>query len=257
MEEPAIFVWKHLWAGLYGGLLGLAMYLSALGWQDGWALPRNDLLFLVAVALQVAFLALHVETPSEARALAAFGLMGLGMELFKVAEGSWSYEQEGVFMLGGVPLFVAFAYAAVPATIMRMLRLFDMRFAPFPPIWALSILAAAIYLNFFTFHYTIDIRLVLFAATVLMFGRTWIWFRVGTGMYRMPMLVSLFGVALSMWLAENLGTLTGTWRYADQQMGEAVNLATMGSWFLMICVALAVVLLADRRFLSHIALARS
>lgn len=241
---------------MYGGLLGLSMYLSALIWHEGWVLARYDALFLVALVLQIGFLALHIESPSEARALAGFGVLGLGLELFKVSAGSWAYVESGFFMLGGVPLFVAFAYAAVASAMMRMLRLFEMRFAPFPPIWALGVLAAAIYLNFFTLHYVVDIRLGLFAATVLLFGRTWIWFRVGGRQFRMPMLLSLFLTALAMWLAENLGTLTGTWLYADQRPDEAVNLATMGSWYLLLCVTLAVVLMADRRFLSHVALAR-
>ena len=53
----------------------------------------------------------------------------------------------------------------------------------------------------------------------------------------------LFLSALGVWLAENIGTLTGTWLYDGQAQGEAVSLATLGSWYLFLCVALMVALL--------------
>ena len=53
----------------------------------------------------------------------------------------------------------------------------------------------------------------------------------------------VFLSALGVWLAENLGTLTGTWRYDGQAQGEMVSLATLGSWLLFLCVALMVALL--------------
>lgn len=62
--------------------------------------------------------------------------------------------------------------ASVGSYIARVIRLFDTSFAPYPPYWTTMILAGAIYVNFFAHHFVPDIRLVLFAATLVLFLRT-------------------------------------------------------------------------------------
>ena len=244
VADPVLFVLKHLWAGLFGGILMVAMALSTAVWHDDWAVTRYDALLGVAVLTQLLFFAFRLETRDEAVALVVFTALGLGMEWFNTARGNWSYPEGGVFTVAHVPLFVGFLYAAVGICILRMIRIFDMRFAPFPPYWAALGLAVLIYVNFFTQHLWGDIRLVLFAATVLLFGRTRIWFTPMRGRrWWMPMLLSLVLSALGVWLSENLGTLTGTWIYDGQQQGELVSFATLGSWYLFLCVALVVALL--------------
>lgn len=239
-----MFVLKHLWAGLFGGVLMVAIALSALFWDPGWPVARYDALFVVALLTQIVFALLRLESREEGAALVVFALMGLGLEWFNTARGNWAYPEEGLFAIGHVPLFVGFMYAAVGLCVLRMIRVFEMRFAPFPvPILGFA-LAAVIYANFFLQHYWYDIRLALFAATVLMFGRTRIWFTPVRGRrWQMPMLLSLALSALGVWGAENLGTLTGTWLYEGQAPGELVSLATLGSWYLFLCVALMVALL--------------
>jgi uncharacterized membrane protein YoaT (DUF817 family) len=68
--------------------------------------------------------------------------------------------------IGGVPLFSGFMYAAVGSYLARVWRIFEFRFDRFPPLWAAALVAAAIYVNFFTHHFTIDVRPALFAATL-------------------------------------------------------------------------------------------
>lgn len=238
-----MFVLKHLWAGLFGGILMLAIWISTVIWQDGWVVTRYDALLIIAVITQVLFFAFRLESLDEGIALIIFTALGLGIEFFNTARGNWAYPEGGVFTFAHVPLFVGFLYAAVGICILRMVRIFEMRFAPFPP-YALALgLAVLIYANFFTQHLWVDIRIALFVAIVLMFGRTRIWFRSGGRVLWMPMLLSLFLSALGVWFAENLGTLTGTWLYNGQDQGESVSLATLGSWFLFLCVALIVSLL--------------
>jgi uncharacterized membrane protein YoaT (DUF817 family) len=167
------------------------------------------------------------------------------MEWFNTGAGNWAYPEAGFFAIGDVPLFVGANYAAVGVCVLRMIRIFEMTFAPFPPRGVALALVAAIYANFFLQHYWIDLRLGLFAAVALLFGRTRIWFTPFVGRrWWMPMLLSLFLSALGVWLAENLGTLTGTWLYHGQNVSEPVSLATLGSWFLFLCVALMVALIA-------------
>ncbi|HPD93381.1 MAG: DUF817 family protein [Rhodobacter sp.] len=240
-----MFVLKHLWAGLYGGVLLVAIGVSTLVWRDDWALARNDALFLIALGTQALFLALRLESREEVAALVGFSALGMGMEWYNTAAGHWTYPDTGLFALGDVPLFVGAMYAAVGVCVLRMIRIFEMRFVPFPPLWPTLGLTLAIYVNFFTQHVWIDLRLGLMVATVLLFGRTWIVFTPAAGRrWRMPMLLSLALSALGVWLAENLGTLTGTWLYDGQETHDPVSLGTLGSWYLFLCVALMVALAA-------------
>ena len=120
----------------------------------------------------------RLETWEEARVILLFHLTGTAMEWFKVHAGSWGYPEPGLFKLMGVPLFSGFMYASVGSYIARVIRIFDMRFAPYPPLWLTFVLAVAIYVNFFAHHFLPDIRLPLFAATLVLYARTRIWFRI-------------------------------------------------------------------------------
>lgn len=240
-----MFVLKHLWAGLFGGVLMLAIALTNAVWNDAWPFARYDVLFVIAVLTQGLFLLFRLESREEVAALVGFSILGLGMELYNTAAGNWTYPEAGTFAVAHVPLFVGAMYAAVGVCVLRMIRIFEMTFAPFPPKWAGVALGIAIYINFFTQHVWYDIRPALFAALVVMFWRTRIAFTPVKGRrWSMPMLLSLFLSALGVWLAENLGTLTGTWLYEGQETHEWVSLATLGSWVLFLYVALMVALAA-------------
>ncbi|MBL9053212.1 MAG: DUF817 domain-containing protein [Tabrizicola sp.] len=251
LAEFVLFVLKQGWACLFGGLLLVAIIGTKLVWQPGWPFHRYDVLFLFAIATQALFLWKKLETWEEARVILLFHLTGTAMEWFKVHAGSWAYPESGLFKLMGVPLFSGFMYASVGSYIARVVRIFDMRFAPYPPFWATALLAAAIYGNFFAHHFLPDIRLGLFAATVLLFARTRIWFRIHDRHWWMPLPLAAFLAALALWIAENLGTATGTWLYSGQLSGQAVSLAKLGSWYLLLYVAFVTVTLVSRRALSR------
>ena len=86
-----------------------------------------------------------------------------------------------------------------------------------------------------------------FAAAALLFGRTWIYYRIHHHYRRMPLLLGLFLVALFIWIAENLGTLTKTWLYPHQMAGwSAVSLGKLGSWFLLLIISYALVAIVNR-----------
>ncbi|RJE88002.1 DUF817 domain-containing protein [Paracoccus onubensis] len=245
MAEFAMFVFKQGWACLFGGLMLLAIFVTRAIWSPDWPIQRYDALFAFALLTQAAFLIFRLETPAEARVILLFHLTGTAMELFKVNAGSWVYPEPGFFKLYGVPLFSGFMYASVGSYMARVIRIFDMRFAPYPPFAVTVILAVAIYVNFFTHHFLPDIRLVLFAATILIFGRTRIWFRPGRW-YWMPLPLAAFLTSLFLWLAENIGTLTGTWIYAGQSVLDHVSFAKIGSWYLLLYVSFVTVTIAAR-----------
>jgi uncharacterized membrane protein YoaT (DUF817 family) len=247
--EPVLFVLKQGWACLFGGLLLLAIIATKLVWQPGWPVPRYDALFVFALGTQVLFLWTRLETWEEARVILLFHLTGTAMEWFKVGAGSWTYPEPGLFKLYDVPLFSGFMYAAVGSYLARVIRIFDMRFAPYPPFRMTLLLAAAIYVNFFAHHFTVDIRVPLFAATVILYARTRIWFRIDRRDFWMPLPLAALLSSLALWVAENVGTATGTWLYNGQLPGQMVNLAKLGSWYLLLYMAFVTVTLVTRRAL--------
>lgn len=245
LAELTMFTFKQGWACLFGGLLLAALIATKLAWQPDWPVARYDALFVLAVAIQGGFLALGLETKGEARVIVLFHLTGTAMEIFKIHAGSWAYPEPGLIKLAGVPLFSGFMYASVGSYIARTLRLFDMRYSPYPPLWIGWMLGLAIYVNFFAHHYLPDARLALFVATILLFGRTRVQFTIGRT-YWMPMPVSALLVAVFLWVAENIGTATGTWLYTGQIPGQMVSMAKMGSWYLLLYVAFFTVTLVQR-----------
>ena len=137
-------------------------------WPEDAILSRYDALFLFCIALQYAMLHLGLETQDEAKLILIFHVTGTVMEIFKVWSGSWIYPETAIFAIAGVPLFSGFMYASVGSFIVRVIRAFHMKFAPFPPIWRTWVLAILIYVNFFSHHYIPDARFVLISATVIL-----------------------------------------------------------------------------------------
>ena len=246
LAELAMFVLKQGWACLFGGLLLVAIIATRLIWRPDWPLHRYDALFLFAIGTQVLFLWKRLETWEEARVILLFHLTGTAMEWFKVTAGSWAYPEPGLFKVLDVPLFSGFMYAAVGSYMARVIRIFQMRFAPYPPFWRTLALAAAIYVNFFAHHFLPDTRLALFAATVLVYGRTRVWFRIHDHDWWMPMPMAGVLSALALWVAENIGTATGTWLYSGQNPQAWVSFAKFGSWYLLLYVAFVTVTLVSR-----------
>jgi len=239
---------KQGWACLFGGaMLGL-MIATHLWWPAGAPVARYDALLIAAVAIQATLLALRMETPAEARVILLFHLVGTAMEVFKTAQGSWTYPEPSLMRIGGVPLFSGFLYACVGSYIARAWRLFDFRLPGHPSQAATLALAAAIYVNFFTHHFLPDARIALFAATAWLFRRAWVEFRVWRVHRRMPLLLGFLLVALFLWVAENLGTFTRGWIYPGQHAEwSPVSLHKLGAWFLLMIVSYAMVFALHRR----------
>ena len=246
IAELVMFTLKQAWACLFGALMLAGLIASDMIWQDSWAVQRYDALVIYAITLQALFLIFKLETLAEARVILLFHLTGTLMEIFKVNAGSWAYPEAAILKIWGVPLFSGFMYASVGSFMARVIRIFDMRFAPYPPIWMTFALGAAIYLNFFTHHYIWDARYVLFAATLLLYLRTRIWFRIADHDYWMPLPLAAFFTSFFLWVAENVGTGTGTWIYAGTDGLSLVSLAKLGSWYLLLYVSFVTVTLVMR-----------
>jgi uncharacterized membrane protein YoaT (DUF817 family) len=223
------------------------LLLTHFFYPDGAALSRYDFLVLAALALQVLLILSGLETWEEARVILVFHVVGTIMELFKTAHGSWIYPEDSYLRIGAVPLFSGFMYAAVGSYLARVWRIFEFRFDRFPPLWLQSLLAVAIYINFFAHHWLPDIRLGLFAATAVLYLRTVVWFRPDEVHRPMPLLVGFFLVAIFIWFAENLGTFARAWSYPGQETGwEMVSLSKLGSWYLLMIISFVLVATVHR-----------
>ena len=242
LTEFVVFGLKQGWACIFGATLLVVLMAARLWYPDGAALARNDFLTLAAVMIQVLMVAFRLETLKELRVIILFHLVGTVMELFKTDAGSWSYEAEGVLRIGAVPLFSGFMYAAVGSYMVRVYRLFDLRFARYPRRWITAAVAAAVYVNFFSHHYIWDARWVLLAAVVIVFGRCVMHFRVFRKHYRMPLLIAFLLVALFIWVAENIATWSGAWLYPSQVDGwQPVGLEKLVAWFLLMIISVVLV----------------
>lgn len=249
------FLWfglKQGWACLFGGLMLALILVTFLVWPKLWPdggapLSRYDFLFVGALLIQAGMLVFRLESWEEARVIFLFHVAGTIMELFKTAHGSWIYPEDSILRIGAVPPFSGFMYAAVGSYIARVQRIFHIRVRAYPPIWTTWALAAAIYVNFFAHHWLPDVRIALFVATALLFGRGWFFFTADRRRRSMPLLLGYFLVALFIWFAENLATLGRAWVYPGQEAGwEMVSLAKLGSWFLLMIISIVLVSLVHR-----------
>ena len=238
---------KQAWACLFGGI---AVFLMIATWRFYPAdspLARYDFLFLCMIAVQLALLAGRLETQEEAKVILIYHLVGTAMELFKTQVGSWIYPEPNFFRLGGVPLFSGFMYSCIGSYICRAWRLFDLEFTAHPRRRALALLSLAVYINFFSHHYMMDLRWLLFAWAGWLLLHTRIHFKVWRHHRSMPLLLGLLFVSVFIWFSENIGTFTKVWLYPSQRQGwEMVSVGKLGSWFLLLIISYTLVSWVNR-----------
>lgn len=239
---------KQAWACLFGGLMLALLLGTFLFYPDTVRLARYDFITLVAILIQLGMLAFRLETWEEAKVIFAFHAVGTVMEIFKTQVGSWTYPEPALLRIMDVPLFTGFMYACVGSYIARAWRLFDFEFVRFPPMWAQVGLAIAIYANFFTHHYVLDVRYLLFGLAALLYGPSIIRFRPDLTYRWMPLLLGLFLVALFIWFAENIATFARAWTYPSQEAGwHMVSIGKFGSWFLLMIISFVLVAAVQRQ----------
>jgi uncharacterized membrane protein YoaT (DUF817 family) len=139
---------KEARACLFAGLFFSSVLLVP---KSGWlGIPRYDLLFLIAIGIQLGMLWSKLETLDELKAVALFHLAGFALEVFKVSGSiqSWAYPEAAYTKFWGVPLFSGFMYASVGSYIIQAWRLFDLRIRHHPSYWMAALIALLIYVNF-------------------------------------------------------------------------------------------------------------
>ncbi|MEN2451235.1 DUF817 family protein, partial [Bacillus sp. JR_15] len=84
-------------------------------------LHRYDFILLLCLLAQILMLTLRLETLNELKVICLFHIIGIGLELYKVHMGSWSYPEEAYMKVFGVPLYSGFMYASVASYIYQAL----------------------------------------------------------------------------------------------------------------------------------------
>ncbi|RTR27787.1 DUF817 domain-containing protein [Deinococcus radiophilus] len=227
-----------LFAFLVVGLLALtdALPLAA------WGVARADLMLVSVLAVQATLLLTRFETWREVAALLLFHLLGFALEVFKVNQGSWSYDAAGLSVVGGVPLYAGFMYASVGSYMAQAWRRLELFIGRPPPFAVQAGLAGAAYLNFFTHHFGPDLRWLIAGLIALAYARSWVDFSLRGERLRMPLLLGFGLIGLAVYAAENLGTLLGAWVYPHQADGWAlVDWGKWLAWTLMVIVAFLIV----------------
>jgi uncharacterized membrane protein YoaT (DUF817 family) len=240
--EFLYFGFKQARACLFAGLFFAAVALTPRAGLLG--VPRYDLLLLIALAIQAWMLAARIETADELKSICLFHLLGFALEVFKTSSGvrSWSYPDFAYTKLFGVPLFSGFMYAAVGSYVIQAWRLLDLRVRHHPPYPMAGLVAAAIYLNFFTHHAIGDARWYLAACALGLYARTVVYFRPLDRERSMPLLLGFVLIGFFIWLAENLGTFWGLWRYPNQLGAwSAVHVSKWSAWSLLVVMTFTIV----------------
>ncbi|EHL76269.1 DUF817 domain-containing protein [Bacillus smithii] len=168
-------------------------------------LPRYDWLLIICLLMQWWMVRSGLETRDELKVITLFHLIGLALEIFKVHMGSWSYPEEGYFKIFGVPLYSGFMYASVASYLCQAWRRLKVELVKWPPFLVVVLLAAAIYLNFFTHHYWIDVRWWLSGLVIIVFWQSWVTYEVDGTRYRMPLTLSFVLIGFFIWIAVRMG----------------------------------------------------
>jgi uncharacterized membrane protein YoaT (DUF817 family) len=240
--EFLYFGLKQVRACLFAGLFFAAVFTVPRAGLFG--IPRYDLLLIIALAIQAWMVWAKIESWDELKAITLFHVIGFGLEVFKTSSGirSWSYPDFAYTKVFGVPLFSGFMYAAVGSYIIQAWRLVDLRIRHHPPYWMAAVIAVAIYANFFTHHFIGDYRWYLAAIALGLYARTTVVFRPHDRDRTMPLLLSFLLIGFFIWLAENINTFFGIWRY-PHQLGAwtSVHVSKWSSWSLLVIMTFTIV----------------
>lgn len=205
-------------------------------------IPRYDFMLIACVSIQIIMYCTRIETKDEVLVICVFHLLGLVMELFKVHYGSWTYPEFAYTKLFGVPLYSGFMYASVASYMCQAWRRLKLNITNWPHHHTARIIGALIYLNFFTNKFIYDVRYLIGLLILYFFWRSAVIFDLKGKLYRIPTILSFLLIGFFIWLAENVATLLGAWKYAYQHNGwTMVNYQKISSWGFLVIVSFIIV----------------
>ncbi len=243
-----IFIKKQASAALFGGIMlaciVITKYISIPGIQ------RYDLLFIIAIVTQLILILFKLETKEEVFAIIVFHICAMIMELYKTSPlvGSWTYPEPAFFAIATVPLFTGFMYSSVGSYMARAWRINKFHFMNLPSKFLLVMMAVVIYVNFFTNHFTFDVRYILFSLLIVMFWKTKLYATLTGREYQIHPLFAAGLMAIFLWLAEQIGTFAQAWIYPDQSLGwKPVSFHMFTSWYMLIVFSFVIIALLYKK----------
>lgn len=242
IKEFFIFGLKQARASVFAGSFFVVLFLS--NHISVFGLARYDFLFIAALVIQAILYFTKLETKDEVKVIFLFHIIGLILELFKTSPGvgSWSYPEDGFFMIATVPLYSGFMYAAVGSYISQAWKIFKLELTNYSKYTWSVVLCSLIYLNFFTNHYIYDFRWFLILAIIIFFWKARVYFTVIDKPRWMHLNVGFILIAFFIWVAENISTYLGAWQYPEQvHVWTLVSGQKVTSWFLMVIISFILV----------------
>lgn len=205
-------------------------------------IPRYDFMLLTCIIIQLIMYYSKLETKDEVLVICIFHILGFCMEMFKVYKGSWAYPDFAYTKLFAVPLYSGFMYASVASYMCQAWRRFKLKMLNWPPHWPVRISGALIYLNFFSNHFITDVRYFIGLIILYLFRKAAVEFKVKDKIYRMPVILSFLLIGFFIWLAENIATSLGAWKYAYQHANwTMVSYQKISSWAFLVIVSYIIV----------------
>ncbi|MEI7512093.1 MAG: DUF817 domain-containing protein [Candidatus Uhrbacteria bacterium] len=248
MNEFLQFGFKQARACIFAGSFFVLLLLS--NYLPLGPIYRYDFLFVASLLIQWVLYITKIETKDEIKTIALFHVLGLCLELYKTNPtiGSWSYPEPGILKILTVPLFSGFMYAAVGSYISQSWRIMKLKLVGPVRYAAASALGISIYLNFFTNHYIPDGRFLLIPLVFIVFWGTSVEFTVTKKIRRMPLSFSFLLIAFFIWIAENISTFYGAWKYPHQlTTWSMVSFGKISSWYLLVIISFILI-----AYLKHV-----
>lgn len=240
VKEFLLFGWKQALCCIFPVVIFMTLAVSKAIPFHG--IHRYDFILLVCILAQILLVKVKLESVDELKVITLFHIIGLGLELYKVHMGSWSYPEEGLTKITGVPLYSGFMYASVASYVCQAWKRFDLHIVHWPRRSIVILVAVSIYANFFTHHFAYDIRWLILAVLFLIFYKTKILYKVQSKVHHMHTMLAFALVAFFIWLAENISTFLGAWRYPDQEISwRIVHWGKISSWFLLVIISIIIV----------------
>lgn len=240
---------KQFRAAIFGITILVALALTEIVHLPG--LARYDWLLIIVIAIQAVLLATRYERAYALIPIMVFHVLGMGLEIYKVHAGSWSYPAPGLFKIAGVPLYSAFMYSAIGSYVVRAMKEFDIKVIGWAKPWLTIPLAALIYVNFFTDTRWFDFRDLLYIGIILVFWRAKFSFVVRQKRHSWSVILAYFLIGLFIYFAENIGSFLGAWRYSYQlSHWQLVDVGKISSWVLLIIVTITIVIELQRYLLK-------
>lgn len=238
IKELFFFTLKEARASIFAG--SFLFLLIVTNYIHFSFIGRADLLFVLAVLIQIILIVTKVETVDEAKTIVLFHIIGLVLELYKThpSIGSWTYPEVGFFHIANVPLYSGFMYASIGSYIAQAWRILKLKLESMPSYTHSIFVAILIYVNFFTNHFIYDFRWFLFLIILILYWRTKIIFTVTNVARKIPLVLGFVLIAFFIWIAENIGTFTKAWQYPNQITAwSAVSFHKVSSWSLLVIIS--------------------